>query len=163
MTLFNSNPGAIAVAGLFATAIAAFGVWRMTRKRPTAEELERARRQFLTQSGRLVDGMLLDLHEVQLPVKGGERPTRTMLLFEYVIGGVDYECSQDITDLLEAVVDTTQMRVGFPCTVRYQPGNPQNSIVVAESWTGIRDSLPVLPVYDSPDHFRRGVWRPGRG
>ncbi len=65
----------------------------MFRKRPTAEELERARRQFLVQSGRLVDGMLLDICEVAAE----DGRTLTMLLFSYRIGGVDYECSQDIT------------------------------------------------------------------
>ena len=70
-----------------------------------------------------------------------------MLLFSYRIGGVDYECSQDITDM-RGVVDINQIRAGFPCTVRYQPGNPQNSIVVAEEWTGLRVGLPVLPAFD---------------
>ena len=70
-------------------------LWLVFRKRPTAEELERARRQFLVQSGRLVDGMLLDIYEVDAE----DGRTLTMLLFNYRIGGVDYECSQDITDM----------------------------------------------------------------
>jgi hypothetical protein len=67
-----------------------------------------------------------------------------MLEYSYRSAGVDYECSQDITSLLN-VVDTTQMRAGFPCTVRYQTGNPQNSIVLDETWSGLRSSLPVYP------------------
>ena len=43
------------------------------RKRPTAEELERARRRFLVQSGRLVDGMLLDICEVRPPKESEPR------------------------------------------------------------------------------------------
>ncbi len=45
-------------------------LWLVFRKRPTAEELERARRRFLVQSGRLVDGMLLDICEVEAPEDG---------------------------------------------------------------------------------------------
>jgi hypothetical protein len=130
--------GAVVVAGA-----ASFGAWAMFRKRPTAEELELARRQLLTQSGRLVDGMLLDVCDV--PSEDGR--TLTMLLYGYRIGGVDYECTQDVTQL-QNIVDVTTVRAGFPCSVRYQPGNPQNSVVVAEKWTGIRDSLPVIPSYN---------------
>lgn len=134
--------------------VCALVLWLVFRKKPTEIELERARRRFLVQSGRLVDGMLLDICEVEVEDSGN----LTMLLFSYRISGVDYECSQNITDLAE-VVDASQVRAGFPCTVRYQPGNPQNSIVVAEEWSGLRAGLPQLPVFDDPDpldmSFRR--------
>ena len=121
-------------------------LWLVFRKRPTAEELERARRQFLVQSGRIVDGMLLDIYDVDAE----DGRTLTMLLFNYRIAGVDYECSQDIT-AMRGVVDAHEVRAGFPCTVRYQPGNPQNSIVVAEGWTGLRQGLPQLPSFEDPE------------
>jgi hypothetical protein len=126
------------------------------RNRPTAEELERARRRFLTQSGRILDGMMLDVCEVE----GEDGRTLTMLLYSYRIAGVDYECAQDITDMRE-VVNAAEVRAGFPCSIRYQPGSPQNSIVVAEGWTGLRMGLPVLPPFEDPDpidiqRLRRG-------
>jgi hypothetical protein len=130
--------GAVVVAG-----VTAVGAWMVFRKRPTAEELEVARRAALTTSGRLVDGTLLDVCEV--PADDGR--TLSMLIYGYRIGGVDYQCSQDVTNLAEAV-DVSVVRAGFPCSVRYQPGNPQNSIVVAEQWTGIRANLPVFPAYE---------------
>ena len=133
--------GLTTIAGL-----GAVGLWLLLRKRPTAEELELARRRFLVQSGRIVDGMLLDVCEVD----GEDGRILTMLLFSYRIGGVDYQCSQDISTMSEAV-DPTKVQVGFPCSVRYQPGNPQNSIVVAEEWSGLRVGLPALPVYDDPE------------
>jgi hypothetical protein len=147
------------VAGLASiTALAGVALWMVLRKRPTAEELERMRRGFLVQSGRLVDGMLLDICDIEAE----DRRTLTMLLYNYRIAGVDYECSQDITDM-GGVVDAAQVRAGFPCSVRYQPGNAQNSIVVAEEWTGLRAGLPVLPVYDDPDPIDLSHLRPGRG
>jgi hypothetical protein len=158
MTLLNANTWEIAAGLLALAALTELALWLIFRKRPTAEELERARRQFLVQSGRLVDGMFLDICEVE----ADDGRTLTMLLFNYRIGGVDYECSQDITDL-RGVVDAAQVRAGFPCTVRYQPGNPQNSIVVAEEWTGLRAGLPVLPAYDNPEPFDLSHLRPGRG
>jgi hypothetical protein len=147
------------VAGLASiTALAGVALWMVLRKRPTAEELERMRRGFLVQSGRLVDGMLLDICDIEAE----DGRTLTMLLYNYRIAGVDYECSQDITDM-GGVVDAAQVRAGFPCSVRYQPGNAQNSIVVAEEWTGLRAGLPVLPVYDHPDPIDLSHLRPGRG
>jgi hypothetical protein len=102
--------------------------------------------------------MLLDVCEVEAE----DGRTLTMLLFSYRNGGVNYECSQDITDM-PGVVEVSQIRAGFPCSVRHQPGNPQNSIVIAEQWTGLRASLPQFPPYDDPDPLDLSHLRPGRG
>jgi hypothetical protein len=138
--------------------LAIVALWLLLHKRLTAEEIERQRRLFLVQSGRLVDGMSLDICEV--PAEDGR--TLTMLIYNYRIGGVDYECSQDLTGIPE-VVDPSQVRAGFPCSVRYQPGNPQNSIVVAENWSGLRLGLPVLHTFDDPEPLDLSHLRPGRG
>jgi hypothetical protein len=139
-TTWEAAAGFTLIAGLTAGAVLYF-----RRRRPSEEELERARRKLLAQSGRLVDGMLLDIREI---TTDDGRPL-TMLEYSYRSAGVDYECSQDVTAIL-TVVDPTQVRAGFPCTVRYQPGNPQNSIIVAESWSGLRSSLPVYPQAKRP-------------
>jgi hypothetical protein len=158
MSLLRANAWEIA-AGLSSLALlGAGGAWLALRKRPTAEELERTRRLALVKSGRIVDGMLLDICQVE--AKDGR--TLTMLLFNYRIAGVDYECSQDITAMRD-VVDTAQVRAGFPCSVRYQPGNPHNSIVVAEEWNGMRATLPVLPAYEDPEPVDLKPLRPGNG
>lgn len=165
MVLLNKNGWEIA--GGIATLAVVGGVvaWATLRKRPSEEELERIRRRLLVQTGRIVDGMLLDICEINAPpprvprpAPGGPGPdglTRTMLLFNYRIGGVDYECSQDITDL-GTLIDVAQIRVGFPCSVRYQPGNPQNSIVVSEGWTGLRAGLPQIPAFEDPEPSDNG-------
>ncbi len=167
MTRLSAHTWEIAAAVSFAAALVAVGLWLLLRKRPTPEELERARRNLLAHSGRLVDGMLLDICEVEAPAKSKNEPPRTltMLLYSYRIGGVDYEASQDITDM-SFVVDPAQVRAGFPCSARYLPGKPSNSIVVAEEWTGLRAGLPVLPAYDGPDQIdttHLDGLRPGRG
>ena len=136
----------IASASTLLAAAASLAVWLWLRKRPTPEEIELARRAFLTHSGRLVDGTLLDVYE--LPSASGQ--TLTMLLYDYRIGGVDYQCSQDITHM-RPIIDASTVRAGFPCSVRYQPGNPQNSIIVAEKWSGLRARLTTFPGRQYPE------------
>jgi hypothetical protein len=109
-------------------------LWLLTRKRPTADELEEARRQTLVNFGRIVDGMLL---------------------YQYEISGVTYECSQDIT-LLASILSPANVKVGMPCSIRYQPGSPENSILVAERWSGLRDGVPVMWIAP-PDPPRKTV------
>jgi hypothetical protein len=158
MVLRNATVWGLGGTAIAAVSLAAAGVWLLRRKRPTPDELERARRRILVQSGRLVDGMLLDVTEVE----AGEDRKLTMLIYNYRIGGVNYDCSQDVTPL-SAVLDTRQVRAGFPCTVRYQPGNPQNSIVVAEQWSGLRAGLPLYPAVEVSGPAEIGRLRERRG
>lgn len=158
MTHLNPNVWQIVAGAILVTALVGTILWLVLRKRPTPEELERARRKFLAQYGRLVDGMLLDIREV--PAEDGR--TLTLLLYTYRFGGVDYESSQDITGMGD-VLDYARICPGFPCSARYQPGNPQNSIVVAEEWTGLRMGPPVLPTYDDPEPADLTHLQPGRG
>lgn len=157
MTLLNKTAWEIAAGLTAVAAVAGIATWLMVRKRPTPEELELLRRQLLVQSGRLVDGMLLDVCDVEAE----DGRTLKMLLFSYRIGGVDYECSQDITQLHD-VIDAEQVRAGFPCTVRYLQANPHNSIVVAEGWSGLRTGLPRLPAFDDADSLKMRRLHPDR-
>lgn len=127
-------------------------LWLMTRKRPTADELEEERRQMLVNFGRIVDGMLLDSFQITEDESGA---VRDMLLYQYEISGVTYECSQDIT-LLAAILDPFNIKVGMPCSIRYQPGSPENSILVAERWSGLRDGVPVIWI-SPPDTQRKAA------
>jgi len=145
MILFKPSTLETAFAVVVAASAAAGAVWWFRSHRPTPEEIERARRLNLALAGRLVDGMLLDVRE--MTVEDGR--TLTMLEYSYRIGGVEYECSQDITHM-GAVVDPAEVRAGFPCSVRYLPGSPQNSIVVAEEWSGLRVALSELSAGSHP-------------
>jgi hypothetical protein len=122
-------------------ALAAGGaLWLLTRKRPTEDQLEQQRRQMLVNYGRIVDGMLLDGFQITEDETG---ETREMLLYQYEISGVTYECSQDIT-ALAGILAPDRIKIGMPCSIRYQPGSPENSILVAERWSGLRDGVPVM-------------------
>lgn len=146
MNLLSKGVWEIAAGVASVAALGGAIAWWLKRKQPTEEELERMRRRLLVQSGRLVDGMFLEIREMT----AADGRNLTLFLFSYRNGGVDYECSQDVTEL-RSLLDTEHVRVGFPCTVRYQPGNPQNSIVVAEGWSGLRVSLPQLPSFEDPE------------
>lgn len=158
MTLLSRNAWEMAAGITLIAGLSAGAVLYLRRKRPTEEEVERARRKMLAQTGRLIDGMLLDVREITTD----DGRSLTMLEYKYRSGGVDYECSQDITSLL-SVVDPNQMRAGFPCSVRYQTGNPQNSIVIAETWTGLRSTLPVFPIAGGSKRTDLGRLRADRG
>jgi len=116
------------------TAAAAAGVWQWIRShRTTPEQRERQRRQRLSQIGRICDGTVLDVQEISA---NGHGPTQ-LLIYSYDVGGVSYEASQDVTHLRQ-VVDLASCKLGLPSSVRYDPRNPGNSIVVSEAWTGLR-------------------------
>ena len=129
----------------FVLAATGAGLWWVSRKRPTAEELEQERRHMLVNFGRIVDGMLLDCFQIPVEIGSGGEPgcMRNMLLYQYEISGVVYECSQDIS-ALATILDPSQIKIGMPCSIRYQPGSPENSILVAERWSGLRDGVPVM-------------------
>jgi hypothetical protein len=158
MTLLSRNAWDAAAGVTLMAGLTVGAVLYLRRRRPTEEELEGARRRMLCTTGRLIDGMLLDIREITAE-DGREL---TFLEYSYRSGGVDYECSQDITTLLNAL-DRNEFRAGFPCTVRYQTGNPQNSIVISESWSGLRSSLPVYPPSDPAKRRDLGQLHPDRG
>jgi len=140
MTLAETRQWEAAAGLALVVSLAALTVWWIRRRRLTPDEIEYARRTTLATKGRLVDGMLLDVCEMEAE----DGRTLTMLEYNYRIAGVVYECSQDITAMRDTL-NPADVRAGFPCSVRYLQHSPQNSIVVAEQWSGLRDSLPKLP------------------
>jgi hypothetical protein len=145
--------GTLAAAGICLGGVA---IYFAVRKRPTAEELERERRGYLVQTGRIIDGTLLDISDLD-PDESGRPDGLQLILYKYEIGGVVYECSQDVTTLHDTV-NIYDCRLGFPCSVRYDTHKPENSIIVAEGWSGLRDtanSVPIRRTAPKPSRSRR--------
>ncbi len=118
-----------------AAALAVGGGWllmRMRRKSP--EERERERRAKLTTYGRITDGTVIDVSELAHNGSGALQ----LLIYQYDVAGVSYEASQDVTHLRQ-LVDLHTCRIGLPASIKYDPQNPGNSIVVAEGWSGLRN------------------------
>jgi hypothetical protein len=105
----------------------------LRRKRKTAEDLERERRAWLDRVGRITDGTVIDVQEMP----AADRKASTLLIYHYDVAGVSYEASQDVTYLRQRI-NLHSCRLGLPTSVRYDPQNPGNSIVVSERWTGLR-------------------------
>ena len=120
----------LAVGGL-GLAYAAFAVFR--RKPKTPEEIERGRREWLNQVGRITDGTVIDVQEI---TPNGHHAA-TMLIFKYDVAGVSYEASQDVT-YLRQWINLHSCRLGLHTSVKYDPHNPGNSMVISEGWIGLR-------------------------
>jgi hypothetical protein len=111
-----------------------FAVYMLLRRKPKSfEDLERERREWLDQVGRITDGTVIDVQEMALE----NQKSATLLIFQYDVAGVSYEASQDVTYLRQRI-NLQSCRLGLPTSVRYDPQNPGNSIVVSERWMGLR-------------------------
>jgi len=121
---------AIAI-GAAALSLAVVGWAR--RRRKTPEQRERERRLRISGTGRITDGTVTDVSEMKLNGSGELQ----LLIYQYDVAGVSYEASQDVTHLRH-LVDLHTCRLGLPASIKYDPTNPGNSIVVAENWTGLR-------------------------
>jgi hypothetical protein len=121
----------ITIAGTTALAALALTFWLRSRRK-TPEEYERERRLRISTAGRITDGTVLDAQEMSID----EKPAQ-LVIYRYDVGGVSYEASQDITHLRQ-FVDLHTCRIGLPTSVKYDPQNPGNSIVIAEGWVGLR-------------------------
>ncbi len=103
------------------------------RNRKTPEQRERERRQRLSARGRITIGNILDVQEIQNNGHGGMQ----LLIYQYDVAGVSYEASQDVTHLRQ-YIDLHACRMGLPTSIRYDPKNPGDSMVVSEHWSGIQ-------------------------
>ncbi len=109
-------------AGLVLVVAIAWRAWLL--RRPTAEELERRRRALLNHAGKMADAMVLDVLE-------------TTIEYSYDVRGVGYTAMQDISELQDRL-PPHRLSVAGPATVKYDPRNPANSIVLCEDWSGLR-------------------------
>jgi len=114
---------------------ALFAAYLLLRRKPKSpKEMERQRRQWLDRVGRITDGTVIDVQEISAD---GNNRASTLLIFQYDVAGVSYEASQDVT-YVRQFINLHSCRLGLPTSVRYDPQNPGNSIVVSERWMGLR-------------------------
>jgi len=120
-------------------------VYAFVRPSVDPQESERKRRLHLNHIGRIAEGQVVDLAEhAPEPVesKRGARPLvdtrmRHFVSYSYAISGVTYQTAQDITGL-ESQVRFERLVAGQPASVKYDPSNPSDSILVADDWSGLR-------------------------
>lgn len=137
------------------------------RKPENFDDVERRRRAYLNRVGRIVEGHILEIAEHDPYAAGANlkssRPaksppamkepdqgslfsrrgsisasatTRMLLHYTYAISGVSYETAQDITGLEERL-HLARVAAGQVASVKYDPSNPSNSILLADDWSGL--------------------------
>jgi hypothetical protein len=121
-------------------AIVGYALLSRKNKQPT-EDIERKRRTELAHGGRIIDGNVIDVLELEDDVTGQQM---VLLVYTYDVAGVTYEASQDVTHLRQ-FIDLYSCRLGLPASAKYDPHNPGDSIVIAETWSGLRKAAIVLP------------------
>ncbi|MGC9945258.1 MAG: hypothetical protein ABSF64_02580 [Bryobacteraceae bacterium] len=109
--------------GVLVVLLAVIGARAWRRSRISPDEKERRRRFMLLSAGKMGDANLLDIHE-------------GLLVYSYAVRGVEYTASQDVSRLMPFVPEEVAS-LGH-ISVKYDPRNPANSIVLAEEWSGLR-------------------------
>lgn len=121
--------------------IAGTFISRLLGRPPDTDEIERQRRAYLNQIGRIVEGQITDLVEVAEDTARRKHKEasamRKLVCYSYSISGVSYETAQDITSL-EGRAGLERIITGLPASVKYDPSNPSNSILIADDWSGLR-------------------------
>jgi hypothetical protein len=119
---------ALACAGAAVGLAAIFGYRAWKRSRVSPAERERRRRNALVARGKITDATLVEIQD-------------TVLVYTYLVRGVEYTASQDVASLGAHMPSGMGLGVG-PVSVRYSSGNPANSIVLDENWSGLRGPKP---------------------
>jgi hypothetical protein len=134
-------------------AVAGVALRQFFKKPEDPDDEERRRRSQLNQVGRIVEGLVVELVESQggtaPPTSEGKFPRqntpaseigknslRRLVRYSYSIAGVTYETAQDVTGLEERLC-LERIASGQPASVKYDPSNPSNSILVADDWSGL--------------------------
>ena len=140
------------VLAMIGAALAAIAMiaYAFIRPEVAPEDAERKRRLHLNQIGRIAEGQVVELAEHaaeprEAPKKlfgsrsrplADSRP-RHLVTYSYAISGVTYHTAQDITGL-EGQIRFERLVAGQPASVKYDPSNPSDSILVADDWSGLR-------------------------
>ncbi len=116
--------------GGLAGAAAAIGAWIPGWHRITPEERERMRRLAVNANGRLGSAMITDFRD-------------GIVSYRYVIGGVEYAASQDVSTLWDLIPPNPYALTERPAGLKYLPRNPANSILLCEKWSGLQLLVPL--------------------
>jgi hypothetical protein len=103
-------------------------LWIVFRRRPSPEERERRRRLAVNAYRRAIEGVVNDAD--------GQ-----FVHYQYELRGVAYSASQDVSALTSLLPENRGTLLG-PASVRFDPRNPANSIVICEKWSGMRTGAP---------------------
>lgn len=132
-------------------AVAAFSLLRFRNRDP--ERIERRRCERVERIGRLGQCEILEILPADSPTSPAashawlnwlipaktSRPRGDLIVYRYMISGVTYETAQDLGGSAE------QIRLPLPgqiASVKYDPANPSNSVLMVGSWLGPKTGPP---------------------
>jgi hypothetical protein len=112
---------------VLAAGIVLFILWRRKPK-----DKEQRRRLMVNQYGRIGDATITDLQD-------------NVLFYSYSVAGVSYTASQDIAALRDRMPPDLERLIGRAASLKYSPQNPANSILICETWSGLRTRVTPEP------------------
>ncbi len=132
--------------------VTAIGIFFLFQRKPEDPmEMERSRRAYLNRVGRIAEGHVVEIVDqarATIATKGERKLSsalkrtpvadgpRKLLYYSYAISGVTYETAQDITGMEERA-HLGRVASGQTASVKYDPSNPSNSILLADDWSGL--------------------------
>ena len=116
------TPVQLAIVSIGAVAAGAALYLLMRSRSASPMERERRRRLAVNSGGRLIDGLITEARD-------------GAVFYSYSWRGIEYDCSQDLSGMPALAPIDAGSLIG-PVTVKFDPRNPYNSIVLCESWSG---------------------------
>jgi hypothetical protein len=128
--LWSGGAVELSILSLIALVLMAGGAWLFLSSRLTAQQRERRRRIAVNSKGRMGDATITDVRD-------------SVLFYSYQVRGVAYATSQDVSDLQHLLPADTSVLIG-PAGLKFTPGNPADSILICEHWSGLRPAAVQL-------------------
>ena len=122
--LWSGGAVEVLVLSLIALVLIGCGAWLLVSSRQTPAQRERRRRLTVNRTGRMGDATIIDVRD-------------NIIHYTYYVRGVAYATSQDASEFHNLLPADMSVLIG-PAALKFSPGNPANSIVVCEEWSGLR-------------------------
>ncbi|MDZ4798070.1 MAG: hypothetical protein SGI92_07905 [Bryobacteraceae bacterium] len=102
-------------------AVGGYFLWKRLRQPKDPEQHRRLR---VSATGRIIEGTINDVRDGHI-------------YYSWTWRGVVYEASQDVRAIEHLLPPESHLLIG-QTSIKFLPGNPHNSVVMSENWSGFR-------------------------